>query len=84
MSCGVGHRSGSDLALLLLWCRPAATAPIWPLAWEPPYATGVALEKTERTNEKKNQPPDWDKTFATDATDKGLILKYTNSSYNTT
>ena len=38
----------------------------------------------KQTNEKKNQPPDWDKTFATDATDKGLILKYTNSSYNTT
>ena len=25
-----------------------ATALIPPLAWEPPYATGVALEKTER------------------------------------
>ena len=24
-----------DLALLWLWCRPAATAPIRPLAWEP-------------------------------------------------
>ena len=27
-----------DLALLWLWCRPAATALIGPLAWEPPYA----------------------------------------------
>ena len=26
MSCGVGHRHGSDLALLQLWCRPAAVA----------------------------------------------------------
>ena len=26
MSCGVGHRLGSDPALLWLWCRPAATA----------------------------------------------------------
>ena len=34
--------------LLWLWCRPAATALIQPLAWEPPYATGVALEKTEK------------------------------------
>ena len=25
-----------DLALLWLWCRPAAIAPIQPLAWEPP------------------------------------------------
>ena len=36
-----------DLALLWLWCRPAATTPIRPLAQEPPYATGLALEKTK-------------------------------------
>ena len=30
VSCGVGHRLGSDLALLCLWCRPVATAPIRP------------------------------------------------------
>ena len=35
MSCGVGHRLGLDLALLWLWRRPVATAPIRPLAWEP-------------------------------------------------
>src|SRR5512135_1808292 len=34
MSCGVGCRRGSDPALLWLWCRPVATAPIRPLAWE--------------------------------------------------
>ena len=28
MSCGVGHRQGSDPTLLWLWCGPAATAPI--------------------------------------------------------
>ena len=28
-----------------LWCSPAATILIRPLAWEPPYATGAALEK---------------------------------------
>ena len=33
-----------DLALLWLWCRTAATAPIGPLAWEPPYAVGAALK----------------------------------------
>jgi len=37
-----------DLALLWLWCRLVAAAPIGPLAWEPPYATGVALEKTKK------------------------------------
>ena len=30
------------------WCRPAATAPIRPLSWEPPYASAVALEKAKR------------------------------------
>ena len=31
--CGGGHRCGSDLVLLWLWCRLAAAAPILPLAW---------------------------------------------------
>ena len=44
VSCGVGCRCGSDLALLWLWHRPAATAPIRPLAWESPYAAGAALK----------------------------------------
>ena len=43
--CGVGHKHGSDLALLWLWCRPAAVAPIRPLAWELPYTVGAALKK---------------------------------------
>ena len=29
---------------LWLWHGPAAVAPIWPLAWKPPYAMGVALK----------------------------------------
>ena len=28
LSCGVGHRHGSDPILLWLWCRPGATAPV--------------------------------------------------------
>ena len=43
VSCGVGLRCGSDPMLLWPWCRTVAAAPIRPLAWEPPYATGVAL-----------------------------------------
>ena len=35
----------SDPVLLWLWCRPAAVDPIRPLAWEPLYATGAALER---------------------------------------
>ena len=45
LSCGIGCRCSSDLALLCLWCRPVATALIRPLAWEPPYATGAALKR---------------------------------------
>ena len=48
MSCGVGHRRGLDLVLLWLWHRPAAVAPIGPLAWEPPRAAGVALKSKEK------------------------------------
>ena len=47
LSCGVDQRRDSDPSLLWLWCRPVATAPIRPLAWEPPYAMGVTLEKTK-------------------------------------
>ena len=52
MSCGVGRRRSSDPVLLWFWCRPASTAPIRPLAWEPPYATGAALEKTKKKKKK--------------------------------
>ena len=53
MSCGVGHKCGSDLLLLWLhWYRLAALAPIRPLAWEPPYAASVALEKTGEKKKK--------------------------------
>ena len=44
------------LALLWRWCRPVATAPIRPLAWEPPCATGAAL-KSKRANKQKDQTP---------------------------
>ena len=43
------------MAWLWLWCRPVATAPIRPLVWEPPYAAGAALEKTERQKKKKKE-----------------------------
>ena len=48
MSHGVGPRQGLDAALLWLWRRLAATAPIRPLAWEPPSAAGVAQEMAKR------------------------------------
>ena len=38
------------MALLWLWRRPVAPAPIRPLAWEPPYAAGAALERQKDKN----------------------------------
>ena len=48
MICGIGRRHGSDLALLWLWRKLAAVAPIRPLAREPPYAVGVALKRQKK------------------------------------
>ena len=48
MSCGVGRRHSLDSVLLWLWCRPAAVAPIRPLAWELPYATGCGPKKKKK------------------------------------
>ena len=50
MSCGVVCRQGSDLALLWLWLWLAAVVPIRPLAWEPPYAKGMALKSKKKAN----------------------------------
>ena len=48
MSCGVGRTLSSDPELLWLWRRLAVASPIQPLAWEPLYATGAALEMAKR------------------------------------
>ena len=54
MSCGVRYRHSADLALLWLWRRPAAVAPIRPLAWESPYVMGVTLKRQKKqTNKQK-------------------------------
>ena len=45
-----------DLALLWLWCRPAAAALGPPLAWELPYGSGVALERNKTKQNKKAEP----------------------------
>ena len=54
--CGVGHRRSSDLALLWLWQRLAAVALIQPLAWEPPYVSGIALKKGKKKKKKTYTP----------------------------
>ena len=55
MSYGVGHRCDSDPVLLWLWHRPAAVAPVGPLAWEPPYAMCAALKRQKDKNKNKNK-----------------------------
>ena len=52
MSCGVGCRPGLDLAVLWLWHRQAATAPIQPLAWESPHAMGAGLKRPQKQKQK--------------------------------
>ena len=56
MSSAVGCRGGSDPALLWLWHRPEAPAPIRPLAWEPPHAEETAQEMAKHSHTKK---PKW-------------------------
>jgi len=53
--------------LLWLWRRLVATAPIQPLAWEPPYAAGAAQEiatttttKDKKTKKKKKERKLWE------------------------
>ena len=44
-----------DPELLWLWCRPAAAAPIQPLAWGFSYAVGAVLKKQKNKNRKKKK-----------------------------
>ena len=55
VSCGRGQRHGLDPMLLWLCCRPADTAPIWPLAWELPYAKGAAIKKSKAKKKKRER-----------------------------
>ena len=51
----VGCRYGLDLVLLWLWHGIAAAALIQPLAWELPYATGVAQKEKEVLHTQKRR-----------------------------
>ena len=58
VSWGVGRRRGLDLVWLWLWRRLAATALIPSLAWEPPYAMGVALKILKKKDKEENVASD--------------------------
>ena len=47
--------SAVAVAVLWLWHRPAATAPIRPLAWVPPHAAGAALDKAKTKTKTKTK-----------------------------
>ena len=53
LSCGIGHRCSSDPELLWLWLRLQLR--LDPLAWEPPYAAEMALEKAKRQRKKETK-----------------------------
>ena len=58
MSCGLGRRHRLDVALLWLWHRMAAAGQIRSLAWEHPYAMGVA-QKRQKKKKKKKDSESW-------------------------
>ena len=62
MSCGVGHRCTSDPALLWLWHRLTALAPVGPLAWELLYVAGAALKNKNKNKNKIKQKTQKTKT----------------------
>ena len=54
MSCSVGCRCSSDLALLCLWYRLAAAGLIQPLAQKIPCAMGEDIKRQNKTKHPKN------------------------------
>ena len=64
MSRGIGCRRCLDPALMWLWCRPAATAPVGPLAWGHPYITDTALKRQKDKKKKKKKKRERENTFA--------------------
>ena len=55
ISCDVGHRRGLDPSLLWLGCRPAAVAPICPLALKPSKTEGEKKKNQKAKKKKKKE-----------------------------
>ena len=82
MSCGVGCRLDSDPTLFWLWCRPAAVAPIPPLAQQLPLAAGIAV----RRNGKKEKGGIifllfWDTLYLPKAFDVNLLFNTQSATF---
>ena len=61
--------------LLWLWCGPAATALIWPLAWEPRYAGGVALKRQNNDNNNNTNELIYKTNRSTDFKNKIIVTR---------
>ena len=55
VTCGVGHRRGSDPELLWPWHRLEATAPTGPLGLGTSICHGRGSKKRERQKERKER-----------------------------
>ena len=80
--CRLQTRLGSGVAVALVLAGVgAATAPIRPLAWEPPYATGAALkrQKKKKRFKKKKKKQNMLSLFLHD-----LFYKYENINQRST
>ena len=53
--CELRCASQKRLVSGVLWLWPAATAPFRPLAWEPPYAAGMALKRPKKKKKRKKK-----------------------------
>ena len=53
LRCRSQEQLGSGVAVAVV--RLADVAPIQPLAWEPPYATGTGLKSKKNKKQKKTQ-----------------------------
>ena len=53
-SCGAVSQ-GSIVVTAAAWVTAMAPAPTGPLAWEPPYATGLAQRNSKKTDKKKKR-----------------------------
>ena len=74
MSCGVGCRHGLDHTLLWLWRRPAAVAPIQPLAWEPPNAVGATLKRQKKKKRERKREQTSEIIYSDRGLERGILL----------
>ena len=75
MSCGAGSRYGWYMALQWLWCKQAETAPIRPLAWEPPYAeVQPSIDKKKKKYRKQEAQRDPNKLKPNRPTPRYIII----------